>query len=586
MPEHFQGSTRLKDDHSTAIGQPTRPGDGLSARLADHIPPGPLLIAGVCAIFAMLAFRVLFVENAVVFHDEYLYKAASDHAIDQAMLLERRLTPVMPNRLYLLLIGAHSHFDQNAYVVAGLLNVLAYLAAAVPLWAITSMAGLAGYARTGAVLLALLLPFGLYTKYFMPEAWYFAPFLASQALLMHGLLRGRWPSILLAGVTIAVLYFIKPHASLVLGTSVLVIGLYAWRAGTGWWGALRALGALALGFAVAFLALRGGLDLLMGDHAMVGVYGTMVDGSLRNLLNQFLENPLELVGTTAYVLSGHLLFLFLLYGLPIVAAVLALRVPANPDGRPTSLLAIIALVNVVTLIAVSVLFTVSVNEIGRVHMRYYGFAFSLLIPLLFLVAAAPPRRDRLIAAGAAGLTAVMGVLLVHGYSDIVPIATASDAPDIAIVRLPLAGIAVLALPAVAAAALLAAGHRAWKHLAAVFVLAFSLTDAVLVTRLIGTAFNNDYARGEEARVVTAIVPADQRNEVLVVGRNRDATSKFFFNYRATPFHLHREDGAKVLTGEIPNEARWVVTLHQSIRVPATLEPVVALPRVGVYRVPR
>lgn len=543
--------------------------------------PDLALLIGTILVFFLLAFRVLFVENAVVFHDEYIYKAASDLLIDQKLLLARGDVPSIPNRLYLAIVAVHSYFNQNAYAVSGVLNVIFYVAAVLPLMAIGSLIGLTGWARTAAVLLGLVLPYSLYTKYFMPEAWYIAPFVMSQAALMHGLLHKSGRAVFLSGATLAVLYFIKPHASFLVVTSLLVIVLSGWKTAER---IVRPAAVFLIGFGVSFLVVRGFLDLAFPVDQTLGLYGTMANGSWQTLRTMLADNPKGLIGQLGYVFWGHALYVGFLYGLPLAAAGLALRAVDTPASRPVTLLAIVALVTVIGLMLVSIVFTVSVQEVGRIHMRYYGFAFCLLPMFLFVPSAVPPGRweRRIFAAGVAAF-ALLAVIFFGKYNAVIRIATAGDAPDMAIVNLSWRAFLALAVLPLLGAGSMFFGHPAWRAAAVAFLLVFSGTDAVIVTRLIGTTFNNDFTRGEEATVVDKIVPPAERNDALIVGHGRDDVSKFLFGFRAAPQVLYRPKDGAVDDGDIPAGTRWLVALDGSLRFPAKAERILALPNLAVYR---
>jgi dolichol-phosphate mannosyltransferase len=548
---------------------------------------GPWLGAGLAALFAVLAFRVLWVQNAVCFHDEYVYRAASDRFLDRGLLFARQLIPEIPNRLYLLLIGVHSYFGENGYVVAGLLNVCAYLAAALPLLAISRRIGLSGSRQTVAVLVCLALPFSLYTKYFMPEAWYIAPFLAAQAALLKGLVLDRRGPLAWAGAWLGLLYLVKPHASVALGAALVVLVVVAIREGRVSKVPLSAMVLLGFFGVTAF-----GLGSLLVDPArqaqIAGVYGQMATGASRSTLLGLLQDPWHYLGTVAYVAWGHAMFVGFLYGLPLVATVAALRRREGAAGRATSSLAVLALVNLVVLAGMSVFFTTAVGEAGRIHLRYYGFVLCLPVMLLFAPPAPARSWQRVLAAGVVGALVVACLLGYQSYGPPGPqglaTSTTTDSPDAAIVHLSAGWLALLALLPLAAAGMLAIGNGSWRRVALGFVVVFSLVDAVALTRELTTTFNADFVRGEEARLAEGLVPASQRDEVLVVGQDRDEVSKFLFWYRATPWTLFRPRDGELRAEDIPAHTRWLIALNDTLAVRVPVERVTNSRTFSFYRV--
>src|ERR1700750_1891201 len=72
---------------------------------------------------ALLVAKNLVIDNSVVFHDEYLYRAWSDLRFPRQQLLDENIVSPIPNRLFTALYSVSTFAGLNGYDLAQLLNV-------------------------------------------------------------------------------------------------------------------------------------------------------------------------------------------------------------------------------------------------------------------------------------------------------------------------------------------------------------------------------------------------------------------------------------------------------------------------------
>ncbi|MYM68834.1 hypothetical protein GTP45_18620 [Pseudoduganella sp. FT55W] len=342
-------------------------------------------------LFAYLTLRNTGLYPAV-FSDEWSYSSIA------------RLTPLaeapLPSYLYLALFGATNACGPAFLDCTRGLNALLFLGALPLIYAVARRVTSAPLALGIAVLTAVS-PLNVYTTYFMPEASYFFVFwlLSWATLRYHAQPSAQRAAI--TGVAMGMLMLIKVHALFLL-PAVAAAMLYAgWSAAPP--GALiarlrqaapRALAHVALMLAVAAV-LRFGLGYLVA-----GADGLSLSGSLYANQSEYAaahRKPLpELLALALFNLRGHGMGLALLYGLPLAALLGYGLSPAARRAAPQAApLALYSALTLLSLLAVTVLFTASVTgngpseNIGRLHWRYYNF----VLPLLAIFAATQLNND-------------------------------------------------------------------------------------------------------------------------------------------------------------------------------------------------
>jgi phosphoglycerol transferase len=516
------------------------------------------ILALALSAFALVA-KNLFIDNAVVFHDEYLYKVWADATIDHAWMLQHGVAPVMPNRLFALVFRPAAHAGLNAYDVAQLINVGFWAMGCAATWTLVRRLRVTTTGHLFAFGLALVaLPLSTYTKYFMPEAMYTGMFLAAALVLIDGGLRGSLGRMAVAGAVLAAMYYVKPHALFAL----VVFLLFTLTLGNRW----RASGAVFGGFALGFVVLSKLIPRLSppGPHDL-GVYEGMLRG-LSERLASYADGPFGLVLDLGHVAMPHVAMFGACFG---VAAVFVLgqvfprwqlihdagTVPA--DHRAFARFLLIA---TPILIGVAVLFTVLAGESGRVHTRYYMFLFPLWVGLIATLG-----RYKLRTAGAfIASVVVLGSAAwlwfrAPTYAPYLNLSHVSDGPEWGIV------FAGNAFPVGLALLILTSLWTAWWGYGAkalLIALAFVSLEATVETASVQkSAFRNGATDGRDSVAVEQIIGPAAVRKLVVIGPHAGDVDKFLFFLRDTPLVDYRADTARVddIEQRFP-EADWLVTV--------------------------
>jgi len=383
-----------------------------------------------------LTFLFLLIRNSglypSVFADEYTYSKLS------------RLLPLsessIPGYLYLKLYSVTNYCGDGFLGCAKIINAFVFILATPFIYLTARRVADQGVSAIVSFL-AVIGPINSYTAYFMPESFYFLSFwVFCWYLLSLSVNSEKWHWFI-AGVTYAVSALIKPHSIFFLPAVFTYIGFIFFRE--------RRLFSKQAGF-VASLFLLGalitkfGLSYIFAGSAGLTIFGPLY-GSIATSTASGTEKYIQLLLLALESLKGHILVMALLYGLPLVLAVVATARALfvrndRTDNRGSSVaqyenLAFLSLIVILNLICVVALFTASVANSGpyetpyRLHMRYYNFA----LPLFYLVAAGAlstvtdvKRSVRYILGG---IFAAMGVLAV--WSNLTPYTPSHiDSPEI------------------------------------------------------------------------------------------------------------------------------------------------------------
>ncbi len=526
--------------------------------------------------------RNIFVDNAVVFHDEYVYKVSGDRLIDQAEVIERQLAPQVPNRLFLALYGLGSYFGANYYAFAQLLNVLFWALGLLILFRVAARSGLSNVRSLAFLGAAALLPLSAYTKYFMPESMFFALFCGAVWALMVGTLRKIDAPVITAGVLVGMMYFVKPHALALVAANVAFLLLQPGRVrhlSLFLGGVIAAIGA---GKWIAPMPASSGPSTLG-----LGVYGKMLDGLLVNALTLDVGKILAEVG------FGHALFLLFWFGLTlfVVVAVLLprLRLCASPFEVSAELrwLALYLCIASFAFVGMSVAFTALSGELGRLHSRYYFFLYPVALLVLFHFPQLHLTRGGKVVAV---VLVVMGSVLMgvfgRGYSGVLPISLVGDCPEWGFVFLstPVFFAALVALALAGVVAVLRPERLAW--LIGLMGLA-SVLSLVDVTGKQKGLYRGRFVTGREAVMVEDHLGRAQMAGAIVVGENRDVVSKFLFGLTSAPHVEELPAGSIVesLAAKHP-DATHVVALSDTYVIPETWRCTTAPPLVRICAISR
>lgn len=512
----------------------------------------------------------IFVDNAVVFHDEYIYKVSSDPQMAEAGAVDRQLAMRLPNHLFFKVYGVGASFGSNYYVFAQLLNVAFWAAGLFALYRVAISSGLSE--RRSLVFLAAcgLLPLSAYTKYFMPESMYFALFCLSLYALAIGVRmapgRGKDAAILVSGVIVGSMYFVKPHAIPLVIANTLFLGCLPGR--------VRHV-ALFLAAAIATLiAGRGFVSVASGgESAGLGMYAQAV-GPLVSKFGQYVSQPSVLASDLAGVATGHVLFLSAVFGLAYFVAVGALLprlhllsrdLPVPRGTRVTSLYLIVASI---VLVGMAIVFTLLAGESGRVHSRYYFFLYPVaLLVLLHYRGLKMTVTGEVCATIVVLASALWMAARAPVFSPILPISLVSDSPEWGFVFFSKPFFYVL-VAALAVSGLLAVRQSRSVVLVVLSIALLSLTSSVDVLLKQKGLFRNSFVTGKEVVAVEAIVGKENMTQSVIVGRDWDGMSKFLFHLQGAPSAKILPEGASLQPiAEAYPAAPFVIAISDGYEIP-------------------
>ncbi|MDE2606449.1 MAG: hypothetical protein KGL68_11080 [Burkholderiales bacterium] len=386
--------------------------------------PAQFLWAGMFILFVSLEFRAAGIYP-VVFADEWSYSSF-------ARLLPLRDASV-PSYLYLGLFKSTLICGDGFLECARTINN-ALIVLTVPLIYLVARRVCASWPAAFIALFSVAGAFDTYTIYFMPETMYFAGFWLLTLAALSSRLSSPSRYGLCVGALLGALSLVKVHALFLL-PGLALLGAYRQWAGrrTDW---LRsAVKSMAL-TATAFSVVKLGMGFLLAGSHGVTVFGSLYGAQAGGVVH---GKPYGQVALDAMRnLTGHVMALALMFGVPL-AALLSLRWRSGNDdlgeGKAApQLIAVYTLIVLLPLLAVVGYFTASVagtgpyESLSRLHMRYYNFAF----PLLLVIAASQSESAKNFALRRAVYAVVVGSIAGYGLHELLRTFSPSmvDSPEL------------------------------------------------------------------------------------------------------------------------------------------------------------
>lgn len=548
----------------------------LTSRLRQHGWEFALLGAMLCVMTYLLARN--FGLSPAIFADEWYYSKFS------------RLTALgestLPSYLYLWIFRSTNACGERFLDCARGLNTLWFVGAAPFVYLVARP--LAGRPLAVAVaVMTLLAPLNLYTSFFMPEAMYFFGFAVLSWVALN---RTGWPTAryaLVTGCLLGLMSLIKVHALFLLPALCLFTIFVRWnQPRRQHW---KRDSMLAVGLtALAMFATRLGLGYALAGEPALHLFGSFYGSSARSTAQR---SVLTLIAPAWINARAHLMSMAVLYVMPL--ALLIHRQPLRPSQfkREGALAALhlYVLLMLGTAVAMTIAYTATLADPSsieglRLHLRYYSFAF----PLLLVLAAAALRqpleriRPRFGLAVAVLLGAVLLIALVK-----LPTYTINtiDGPDIAAVHLRTwFGRALVALNLL----ILALWVRHHKQ-----ALQLYLFLAVPTTLIVATASADVYlsqlvhpspadSAGDFAR---RFVPPAERKAITVAGTELSSLMR-------TQFHIDDKDTSllelpdphqPIEHYQIPVHNKWLLVVGDHA-LPSGITPLVATPTYALVRI--
>jgi len=335
-----------------------------------------ILSAALVAVLAWLLYRNLGLHPAI-FADEWYYsKMARLMPLSEA---------IVPSYLYLWLARGSLACGDGFLDCVRIGNALFFSGAGVFLY-LVARAYLRPALAIAVVAMALLAPVNIYTAYFMPEAMYYFGF---AALSWVALSPRPWTPVqraLAVGAVLGLMSLVKVHALFLMPAASLYLAAITWLdrhdgAGAGLGRALLCA-VLAPLFA---LGIKFGLGYLIAGESALSLFGSFYNATAAGSAPR---SRLDLIAPALVNGRGHLMALVILLALPLALLLHAIVSPAARRASSPGLkrLQLFAFLMLGSAAGMTIAYTASIvaqgpNELFRLHLRYYSFAFPLLLIL-------------------------------------------------------------------------------------------------------------------------------------------------------------------------------------------------------------
>jgi len=490
--------------------------------------------------------------NPSVFADEWYYSKFA------------RLLPlaesILPSYLYLWIMGATKVCGTGFLDCARIANAIAFVAAAPFIYLSACSFTSKGLAAWVAILSALL-PMGSYTAFFMPEAIYYFGFCLLSWYVLTQAYTNRRLHAAVAGAMLGVLSLVKVHAVFLL--PALCIYLAFVQASDKRRSHSFPHSALIVLIAAATMLLaKFGISYLLVGKAGLSLFGSFYGSTASATPDRLL------LLTKAWVNGrGHAMAVAILYAVPLVILVHSLLVALidrNVDARSLRL-QVYTFLMLGSALGLSVLYTASIAaadpaEALRLHLRYYDFAF----PLLLIGAASALGEAR-----SAGHRALPWMLA----------AAAAAVLLMATVKLPLYRLLLVDAPEIFAIAnhpwtlytavgfgllMLVLWARNGQRGAALFLFVFIPATVLVSESRLGAGMH--YLADESyfdtaGKFARDRIPADERNQLTVMGSNVAQLMRALFHIDAKGADfIEVPYRAPISTDQLPAGRRWVLVV--------------------------
>ncbi len=509
------------------------------------------------AITSILFLRALYIQYPVEFSDEAHY------ALEAKFLNNPRFASTMPNILYFYLYHPTSWFGVNHLAAAKLFNAVFFGLSMFPLYG-TARCFLS---KPGAFIFSVLIvlsPISSYSVYVMPESMYFFVFWILVYVVVAQMPLKPVLGAISAGVTLAALSAIKPHAVvLVAAVPAVLLTLYFCRSEEEI--SLNQLVGAILSYFAALLVARLSINYMVRGDLLVSPFGSYY----QQVFTPSMRPKHTLLSPRLwYSLRGHLSYLAVLFGPGLVFALWPSATPIR-ENRKKSYIALLSFSTLVflMLIAMAAKYTADVTSDGgptqacRLDGRYYNFALGMLV-LLFLartrIGSSVPRRTNLLRFVVVGVAVLAGVAACFAFADYCP--NSVDFPEVVTFSMFRAGLALVILGSIGSAFCLAFFSTATArlvYLGFLGTLALTTSTAVFVGQILYASSPRD---ADLAGIAVRNLVPDQIDNGIVFARTQDARS-----YRAL-FQLYSLAEQKILdqptltANDIPPDRKWALLL--------------------------
>ena len=499
-----------------------------------------------------------------VMGDEWHYSAFS-------RLINLRSSPD-PDYLYLALFRVATRCGGGYLQCARVLNTAWFVFGAGFIFLLARQF-LSATVATLIAIVAIASPINVYTAYFMPESMYFAGFWALSWFISRHYKEGVSYYSVGAGILLALLSLVKPHALFLLPGLVVFITYKSYVNSKERF--LAKAATTSASFVLTSLVVK-----LAGGYLLAGKAGLTLLGHRYTSMasdSDHVHHLIQTLALSATVLWHHSIALVLLFGTPfciLLGRVFSRSRWENGTRGKALSLEMLTLSAIVPLLAATCGFTVVAvgsgpyESLTRLHMRYYDFTF----PFLFIIAATAcspneSNEGRNFLKTAAGIA--IGAIALYALIELPNLFSPSIADGPELFALTFRKVAFFALGACSFVSLLVWTINETKA-AKLFLGLF--TPLFLVASLASISYAlrqrhiaDDYdTAGQIAR---QFLNEDDRARLLVVGTSVPSLWRTLFYVDAAPAtYLQLGDGAAFKASDVPSDRKWLLVIgkHESL----------------------
>lgn len=490
----------------------------------------------------------------VVFADEWSYSSYS------------RLLPLseagVPSYLYLWLYSSTSVCANGFLDCARVLNSLAIVLSMPFIYLVARRVASPATAAFVAIV-SVLGAFNTYAIYFMPESLYFLMFwLLTWLVLSRDGPASTWHA-LVVGVLLGLLSLVKVHA-LFLAPGVLAYLAYthACERHAKW---IRQAAVALLLAGVAFVLTKLAIGYLAAGRNGITLFGSLYGGQANAM--PLAARIYKLTAGSLASLQGHLLSLVFMFGLPIAALFVRSQPAQGRSGKPRAShgsVKMYAVLVFLPLVALASLFTAAVEGAGplelagRLHQRYYNFAF----PLLLIIAAGELREPARPSVARWLVGGVIVIAVAGAMQFLLPTYTPAmvDSPE-------LRGLTVdpSVFLIVGGAGILAT--LAWvirpRLGAAAFVFVLAPAAALTTTVLVGAEVRQRQVPDvyeDASQFAKRYLHADVARLVVIAPHPAPLLRALFHLDNARVAAIQKEEGTHINRADLPHDAEWALLI--------------------------
>ena len=493
--------------------------------------------------------------NPAVFADEWYYS--------EFARLKPLAESILPSYLYLWIMRATNTCGTGFLDCARILNVLFFVGSA-PFVYLTARAFTTVRLAVWVTIVCTLMPIGSFTAYFMPESIYYFGFCVLAWYALAKCQGNRYFFALITGAILGVMSLIKVHALFLLPALCIYIFYLDASDKTRKASYIRAALLAAIAF-TATIATKLGLGYLLAGKTGLNVFGSFYSSTATGAKPSSIVDLLKMVSMSG---QGHAMALALLFAFPlaIVGQTLLSQMTGHGVDASKNKLHLFTFLMLGSAVGVTVLYTASITkivpqEILRLHMRYYDFAFPLLLIIAANALTQPrptsmPKATWLLVAGL-GITILIATIKLPLYT-----LGHVDAPDIISIVEDHWLLYISAILGIIILVLLAKNNMLGAVLFLFVLMPGSLTVAELQLSKHMQSLVAESGFDAAGKFIRERIPSDERGGITVLGSGVGQLMRvlFYIDNKDADF-IDIPYGSAISRDQLPITKKWALVIQ-------------------------